>query len=366
MKEIRVGIIGMGGMANSHMENMSRLEGVRIAALCDSASEAVNRAGDKLGIPAERRFEQYSDLIACEEVDAVLSITPNDVHFGIVKCCLQQGKAIMTEKPFTRTYEEACELNQLYLANPIPSMVGFSYRYVPSFRYARDLIKQGKLGQIRHVFVQYLQSWGVPVYDTPMNWRYRSEITGTGALADLGSHMVDAARFMIGEFDEVSAHMKTFITNRRDPASGAEGTVDVDDFTGFLATLDSQVTGVFQTSRNAYGSGNQLELTIYGELGTISVGCERGNELTWIHPNEEHQASVVTEVQRVPSKYELTQMQDFFDMVRGHVREELPTIADGYANQEVLEAIYQAAINKRTVSLEQFRSNQFAAAGGER
>jgi predicted dehydrogenase len=365
MTEIRVGIIGLGGMANVHIESISKLEGVRITALCDCSSEAVKRAGDKLSIAANRRFTRYLDLIASDEVDAVLSITPNDAHYEIVKCCLQHSKPIMTEKPFTRTFEEAYELHQLYLRNPIPSMVGFSYRYVPSFRYARDLIKQGKIGQVRHIFVQYLQSWGVPIYDTPMNWRYRSEITGTGALADLGSHMVDAARFMIGEFDEVTAQMKTFIASRRDPTTGAEGIVDVDDFTGFLATLDSQVTGVFQTSRNAYGSGNQLELQIYGELGTISVGCERGNELTWIHPNEEHPASIVTEVQIVPAHYELAQMADFFDMVRGHVREELPTIQDGFANQEVLEAIYLAAVNRRMITLAEIRADQ-QAAGGER
>lgn len=357
MQEIKIGIIGLGGMAYTHMENMNRLESIRITAVCDPVSEAVKRAGDKLGLPQHRRYEHYTDLISCDEVDAVLSITPNDVHYEIVKCCLEHSKPVMTEKPFTRTYEEAFDLYRMYEANPIPSMVGFSYRYVPSFRYARELIKQGKIGTIRHVFVQYLQSWGVPVYGTPMNWRYRSEITGTGALADLGSHMVDAARFMIGEFDEVSAHMKTYITRRPDPAGG-EGTVDVDDFTGFLATLDSGVTGVFQTSRNAYGSGNQLELTIYGEKGTISVGCERGNELTWIHPNADHTASIVTEVQRVPSEYELAQMQDFIDMLRGNVREELPNIKDGYANQEVLEAIHQAAMKKQTISLAQFRSGQ--------
>jgi predicted dehydrogenase len=365
MKEIKVGIIGLGGMANVHMEVIARLEGVRIIALCDSLGEAVNRTGDKLGISLDRRFAHYADLITCDEVDAVLSITPNDAHYEIVKCCLLHNKPIMTEKPFTRTFEEAYELHQLYVENPIPSMVGFSYRYVPSFRYARDLIKQGKIGQIRHVFVQYLQSWGVPVYDTPMNWRYRSEITGTGALADLGSHMVDAARYMIGEFDEVMAQMKTFIPSRRDPVTGQMGTVDVDDFTGFLATLDSQVTGIFQTSRNAYGSGNQLELQIYGELGTISIGCERGSELTWIHPNEENAASIVTEVQRVPAEYELVQLEDFFDGVRGSGRDGLPTIEDGFANQEVLEAIYQAAISKQAISLAHFRSHE-QAAGGDR
>jgi predicted dehydrogenase len=365
MIEIKIGIIGLGGMANVHMEQIAKLEGVRVTALCDSNPQAVKQAGIKLNIAEEHRYVHYSDLIADDQVDAVLSITPNNVHYEIVKCCLLHKKPFMTEKPFTRTYEEALELFNIYEADPIPSMVGFSYRYVPSFRYARDLIRQGKLGAIRSVFIQYLQSWGVSMVNTPMNWRYQSSITGTGALADLGSHMVDAARFMIGEFVEVTAQMKTFISKRPDPATGSEGIVDVDDFTGFLALLSGDVAGVFQTSRNAYGSGNQLEVTIYGDLGTISVGCERGNELTWIRPqaDSEDPTLSVTELHKVPASYAVTQMQDFVDMLRGKVRDELPGLPDGYANQEVLEAIAQAANQKRTLAPADIRAQSCTAEG---
>ncbi|RAP76724.1 Gfo/Idh/MocA family protein [Paenibacillus montanisoli] len=365
MKEIRIGIIGMGGMANVHMEHLAKIEGVSVAAICDANEEAVERAGDKLGISAGKRYTNFEAIIADRDVDAVLSITPNIVHHAIVKCCLRHGKPFMTEKPFTRTYEEAFDLYQLYEQNRIPSMVGFSYRYVPSFRYARDLIRAGKLGTVRHIFVQYLQSWGVAMVGTPMNWRYQSAMTGTGALGDLGSHMVDAARFIVGEISEVSAQMKTFIVNRPNPATGKEGTVDVDDFTGFLASLECGAAGVFQTSRNAYGSGNQLEVTVYGDLGTISVSCERGQELTWIQPQADagDPAISVNGVHKVPEQYHITQMQDFVDMIRGHVREELPSLPDGYRNQEVLEAIHQAALQKRTVAPADVREQALAAGG---
>ncbi|SDW88810.1 Gfo/Idh/MocA family protein [Paenibacillus sp. CF384] len=365
MKEIKIGIIGLGGMANVHMEYMAKIEGVSVTAVCDSNADAVERAGAKLGIPAEKQYTSYEAIIADSDVDAVLSITPNQVHHAIVKCCLQHGKPFMTEKPFTRTYSEALDLLQQYEENPIQSMVGFSYRYVPSFRYARDLVRSGKLGTVRHIFVQYLQSWGVAMVGTPMNWRYRSELTGTGALGDLGSHMVDAARFIVGEITEVSAQMKTFIVNRPDPATGEDGIVDVDDFTGFLATLDCGAAGVFQTSRNAYGSGNQLEVTIYGDLGTISVSCERGQELTWIQPQTDAADPTVSVsgVHKVPAHYHITQMQDFIDMLRGQVREELPSLLDGYRNQEVLEAIQQAAEQKRTIASADVREAAMAAGG---
>lgn len=353
MKEIRVGIIGLGGMANEHMKHMDKLEAVRVTALCDKNPEAVERLANKLNIGPEHLHADFAALIADPEVDAVFSITPNDVHYEILKCCMQNNKPFMTEKPFTRTYEEALELFQLYQSNPVQGMVGFSYRYIPSFRYARDLIRRGELGQIRSIFVQYLQSWGAPMFNTPMNWRYESQITGTGALGDLGSHMVDAARFLIGEFEEVAAHMNTFIHHRPDKQAGVEGTVDVDDFAGFLASLNGGVSGVFQTSRNAYGSGNQLEINVYGDLGTIKVNCEQPDELIAIRQQAgtDNPWTSVRENRRVPASYELGQMQDFVDMLRGNVREELPALPDGYENQRVLEAVARAARERRTVSL---------------
>jgi predicted dehydrogenase len=367
MNEIKVGIIGLGGMANVHIEQMEKLEGVRIVALCDSNVQAIGRIAAKLTIPEEKQYSKYTDLITDSDVDAVLSITPNDVHFEIVQCCLLHNKPFMTEKPFTRTFDEAFELNELFEANQIPSMVGFSYRYVPSFRYARDLIRDGKIGAVHSIFVQYLQSWGLPMFNTPMNWRYSKEISGTGALADLGSHMVDAARFMVGEFEEVTALLKNLVSKRPDPGTNRMVDVDIDDFAGFLATLDNNTAGVFQTSRNAYGSGNQLEVTLYGEKGTISVSCERREELTWIRPNTElgNPSLSVKEIHRVPDKYNISQMQDFFDMLRGHIREELPTLKDGYANQEVLEAIYQAGTCKRTIGLAEFRNKHFTTQGAK-
>ncbi|WP_373231723.1 Gfo/Idh/MocA family protein [Cohnella sp.] len=367
MTEIRIGIIGLGGMSYSHMEHIDKLKDVRIIAVSDTNAEAIERAANRYNIPKVKQYSDYTDLIKDPEVDAVLSITPNDVHYEIVKCCLLHKKPFMTEKPFTRTFQEAYELNQLFdaEANQMPSMVGYSYRYIASFRYARDLIRQGKLGPIRHVFVQYLQSWGLPMYETPMNWRYSHEISGTGVLADLGTHMVDAARYLIGEFEEVSAMLKNLVPQRRDPNSNNMIPVDIDDFSGFLALLENDVAGVFQTSRNAYGSGNQLEVTIYGEKGTLSVSCENPEQLTWIHPNPEQDnpSNSVKELQKVPYEYVIGQMQDFFDMLRGNGRDGLPTLKDGYANQEVLEAIFQAAQAKRTIELADFRNKHLYAQG---
>lgn len=353
-KEARFGIVGLGGMAHAHMEQLAKIPGARVTALCDTNAAAVGRAAAALGLGAERCHADYAALAADPAVDAVLSITPNNAHHGILKACLAAGKPFMTEKPFTRTYEEALELLELYRAAPVSGMVGFSYRYVPSFRYARELIRGGELGRVRSVFVQYLQAWGLPMFGTPMSWRYRSEVTGTGALGDLGSHMIDTARFMVGEFVEVAAHLNTFVTERPNAQTGAAEAVDVDDFAGFVALLEGGVSGVFQTSRNAYGSGNQLEVTVYGDLGTIKVGCETPRELVWIRPQAGADSpwTHVAETRKVPGRFEVGQMADFCDMLlSGTARDGLPALPDGYANQEVLEAIVLAAREKRTIAL---------------
>ncbi len=349
MKEVRLGLIGLGGMANVHAEQIEQITGASITAVCDRDGDKVSEWGSKLGIGMSSRYSDPEDLIKNADVDAVLSITPNNVHYEIIRLCLIHGKPIMTEKPFTRTYAEAKSLLELSETHNTTCMVGFSYRYTPSFRMAREMIKSGKIGTVRHVFLQYLQQWGGPLFDTKMNWRMDRSITGTGALGDLGSHMVDAARFLVGEPVEMSALMSSLITERADPVTGNPVKVDIDDFAAFVAVLEQGIPAVFQTSRNAYGSQNQFEISVYGDTGSLRMGWEYGDTLHWVHPNED--GSQVREEIYVPEEYRLKQMQDFVDLVRGTVREETATLRDGYLNQRALEAVEQAHLAGKTVSV---------------
>ncbi|MFC5470721.1 Gfo/Idh/MocA family protein [Cohnella suwonensis] len=349
MKEVRIGLIGLGGMASVHAEQLSRVEGASIRAICDRDAARVAEWGDKLGIGENARYFEPEHLIREADVDAVLSITPNNVHYDIIRLCLVHGMPIMTEKPFTRTFAEAKALMDLSAQHPTTCMVGFSYRYTPSYRMARELIRSGRIGTVRHVFLQYLQQWGGPLFDTKMNWRLDRSITGTGTLGDLGSHMIDAARFLIGEPTETSALMSNLIAEREDPATGKPVAVDIDDFAAFTAVLEPGVPAVFQTSRNAYGSNNQFEITVFGDVGTLRMGWEYGDKLIWTRPDAEGKPA--TEELEVPERYRLQQMQDFVDLVRGTVREETGTLRDGYLNQLALEAVERSWRSKTTVKL---------------
>ena len=350
-KRIRVGLVGLGGMMNVHYEQLRKVPGMTVTAVCDMDPAKTAMWGERLGLGEERRFSDAEALIADGEVDAIVTATPNDMHYAVAAACLRAGKPVMTEKPFTRTYEEAAALRELAGTTGADCFVGFSYRYVPSFRMAREWIRDGRLGAIRHVFVQYLQDWGVPMQGTPMNWRWDRPVTGTGVLHDLGAHMIDAVRFLVGEPASAGGVLRNLIAERPLADGSGTATVDIDDFAAFTLLLENGVPAVCQTSRNAYGSGNQIELAIYGDLGTLHIGYEFGETLVWMHRDEETGAKSREEL-RVPERYKLAQMADFADFARGGADEAKPTLIDGYRNQLALEAVVRSSETGRFVALE--------------
>lgn len=346
-----IGMIGLGGMFRHHLKLVNELEYVEIEALCDVNEEQMRIVAEELGINEDKLYTNYEAIIRDPKVHAVISIVPNRYHAEILRLCIAHGKPVMSEKPFTRNYEEAKELKDLYDLHPIPCMVGFSYRYVPSFRLAKQLLADGRLGPIQHIFVQYLQEWGAAPFKTPYSWRFSQTESGTGALGDLGSHMIDCARYLVGEFTSISGQLSTMVEKRK--LSKTDDTliqVDVDDFSSFQADLEGGVKGVFQTSRNAIGCGNQLEVTLYGEQGAIRVCCERPEQLDYwsIVPGEER---AVHETLQVPSKFRRNQLDDFLDLLHWREVPGAPSFKDGYENQRVLDAIIRSSATRAWIEL---------------
>ncbi|MHA6481003.1 Gfo/Idh/MocA family protein [Paenibacillus sp. strain BS8-2] len=349
MYTYRIGLIGLGGMAHSHIRWMTEEGRYRIVALSDVNPLALTERGEKLGIASGKRYADFAELIEDPEVDAVVAVTPNNVHAAILRACLATGKPYLVEKPFTRIFEEALELLPQYQRTPVPGMVGFSYRYTPAFRYARELVREGRLGKVRSFSIQYLQGWGSLANDTPYIWRFNKNITGTGTLGDLGSHMIDLARFLFGEFEELSAQMRTFVPERPDPVTGEMVKVEVDDFVSFLARMTGDAVGVFQSSRNAIGSGNQHEVSIYGDLGTLHASTLSPDHVVWIR--EEAPGQLAKSEIEVPARCKVSQYGDFLALLDGQAPDGLPDFMDGYRNQEVLDAVIRSSEEKRSVSL---------------
>lgn len=358
MKPFQIGFIGVGGMGQYHISQIKKTGMANIVAISDVNSAALEKVGSELDIPVQNRYTDFLQLIENPNVHAVVSVTPNNVHAEVMKACLVAKKPFMGEKPFTRTLEEAVQLAELYKQNPVRCMIGFSYRYTPAFRYAKKLIETGKLGPIHHISLQYLQGWGAIQYQTPFVWRFDKDITGTGTLGDLGAHMIDMARYLVGELDEVFGQLNTIVPTRNHPETGQPVQVEVDDFASFQARFANGVMGVFQTTRNAIGSDNQHEASIYGTYGTLHASTVTPDELIWIHEDADTK-QIVKKVMRVPDAYKVSQWSDFFAMLEGEDRPGLPGFVDGFINQVALEAVATSNQLKRSVTLHEINSIQF-------
>ncbi|MCM2979494.1 Gfo/Idh/MocA family oxidoreductase [Niallia circulans] len=342
MGVIRIGIIGVGGMAQSHIKGLQNVGTFKIEAICDSNRVRLKKVGEQLAIKTENQYQDFRELIDSQKIDAVVSVTPNNVHAPILEYCMERKMPILTEKPFTLDYEEAQQLAEKYKKQPIPCMVGFSYRYTPAFRFVKVLLEKGEIGQIRNFSIQYLQGWGAPSYQTPYMWRFNPAITGTGVLGDLGSHMIDMAHYLFGPFQEVSAILESFITKRKLEHSNESKEFSIDDFASFQARMENGIIGTFQTTRNAIGSGNQHEIAIFGDKGTLHASTKEEDIVYLIQVNEET-GELVEKKMHVPKSVYLTEWEDFSKMLNGEVRLGFPDFMTGVMNQQVLEAIRESS-----------------------
>ena len=190
-KCLRVGIIGTGGIAHGHARGYLAAKGAQLVALCDIDGARLEAFAKQYGVDAPRCYRDYRELLACPDIDAVDICTPNDVHVPVALAAVEAGKAISCEKPVSVDAPTVLRLKDAVAARQLPAAVCFSYRYRQAAIRARELIRSGALGTIRHVYVQYLQSWGNPEKKCPCVWRFKEKASGSGALGDLGIHMID-------------------------------------------------------------------------------------------------------------------------------------------------------------------------------
>jgi predicted dehydrogenase len=262
---------------------------VRMAAVCGRDEEKVRAAATRLGW--ERTYTDWRDLVAADDIDVVDICTPGDSHCEIALAALAAGKHVLCEKPLANTVEEARAMvaaAETARAGGARSMCGFNYRRVPAVAFLRQLIATGRLGTIRHVRAVYLQDWIVdPQF--PLVWRLQKDKAGSGALGDIGAHIVDLTQFVTGQsITGVSALTETFVRERPLPSassglsaesSSEMGTVTVDDAALFLARLSGGAVATYEATRFATGRKNGLRVEVNGSLGSAMFDLERLNEL---------------------------------------------------------------------------------------
>lgn len=292
--EIGVGMLGYAFMGKAHSNAFKKIPYMmyppaaipRLIAIAGRNEEAVAEAARRYGY--EGYYTDWRDLIADDRIQLFDNGGPNDAHAEPSIAAAEAGKHVFCEKPLARTAEEAKTMLDAVQKAGVKHMVAFNYRFVPAIRQIRKLIDEGKLGQIYHFRAVYLQEWIMPHYNTPMIWRLQKEKAGSGALGDLGSHIIDLGRYLVGEVTSVSAQTRTFIKERPDDAGGT-GTVDVDDAFAAVMEFDNGALGTVEATRFAAGRKNGQRIEINAEKGSIVFNLERLNELEVFWVGEEPQ-----------------------------------------------------------------------------
>ncbi|MFF0367487.1 Gfo/Idh/MocA family protein [Micromonospora sp. NPDC005087] len=351
----------------------------RMALICGRDTGKVADAADRLGWDAYTT--DWRDLISRDDIDVVDVCTPGDSHAEIALAALAAGKHVLCEKPLANTVAEARAMAaaaDTARAAGVRSMCGFNYRRVPAVTMMRQLVADGRLGVIRHVRATYLQDWIVdPQF--PLVWRLQKDRAGSGALGDIGAHIIDLTQFVTGQrITGVSAVTETFVKERPLPAgssglaasvdgggsadgnASATGAVTVDDAAVFVARLDGGALATYEASRFATGRKNALRVEINGSLGTVVFDLERLNELEFYdatRPSVEQGFSriLVTEGEHpymsawwppghiIGYEHSFThQMRDFIEAVATGV-DPAPSFADALQVQLVLDAVTRSA-----------------------
>lgn len=364
---IGIGMVGhafMGAVHSHAWRNVHRFFPVapipRLAALGGRDQARAKAAAERFGWAAVET--DWRALIARDDVDLVDICTPGDTHAEIAIAALEAGKHVLCEKPLANTVAEAeamAAAAEKARENGVRSMVAFNYRRVPALAHARELVASGALGRIRHVRTVYLQDW-LSSSDSPMSWRLDKDKAGSGALGDLGAHIVDATQFVTGEaVTGVSALTETFVGERPD-GSGGTGQVTVDDCALFLGRLSGGGVASFEATRYALGRKNSMRLEVNGSKASLAFDFESMNELSWFDGGDPATEAgfrriVVTEPAHPylaawwpPGHllgYEHTFTHEIADLLTalGEGRDPAPSFADGLRVQRVLDAVGRSA-----------------------
>ena len=267
---------------------------IEMTALCGRSEPELAAAATRLGWASHET--DWRTLIERDDVDVIDICTPGDSHAEIAIAALAAGKHVLCEKPLANSVAEAEAMAAAAEKASGHAMVAFNYRRVPALALARRLIEQGRLGEIRHVRAQYLQDWLIdPQF--PLVWRLRRETAGSGALGDLGAHLIDLSQYLTGQhIESVGALLKTFVAERPLPgaasglsASGGSGRgqVTVDDAALFTARFDGGGIGVFEATRFAPGRKNAMRVEVNGADGSLAFDFESMNELAFYDATED-------------------------------------------------------------------------------
>jgi predicted dehydrogenase len=287
VQPIGVGMLGYAFMGKAHSNAYKTLSYMtwppplmpQLVAIAGRNGEAVAEAARRYGFTDH--VTDWRALVADDRVQLFDNAGPNNLHGEPTIAAAEAGKHVICEKPLGRDASESYDTWQRVAATGVKHMCAFNYRFVPAIRLARQIIESGELGEIQHFRGAYLQEWGTTEGEI---WRFEKATAGSGALGDLGAHVIDLARYLVGEITEVSALTQTFMPGR-----------DVDDAVESIVRFEGGAVGTIEASRFCQGRKNHFTWEINGSKGSLGFDLERLNELQYSEGNEGFRTVLVSE-----------------------------------------------------------------------
>jgi predicted dehydrogenase len=383
MDKVKVGMVGYKFMGKAHSNAYRALpmffpDSIKpeMTAICGRDPEGVEQARSQFGW--ESAETDWKELVKREDIDLIDINAPSDAHKAIALAAAAAGKHIFCEKPLALTLEDSREMLEAAEKAGVKHMVGFNYRFAPAVQLAKKLVSDGRIGEIYHFRAVFLQDWIIdPSF--PLVWRLQKEIAGSGSHGDLGAHLIDMARFLVGELHEVIGMSETFVKERpiasamtglsaKGSEAGPLGEVTVDDATLFMTRFANGALGSFEATRFAAGHRCTNAFEINGSKGSIKFDFERMNELQVYFADD---AEDVQGFRRVlatdPSHaymdawwpaghtigYEHTFTHEVHELMQAFAedRQPVPNFVDGVKCQEVLEAVDRSIAERRWVAI---------------
>ncbi|GGG21091.1 Gfo/Idh/MocA family protein [Paenibacillus abyssi] len=388
MSNVRVGMVGYKFMGKAHSNAYRALPMFlpdvpkpEMKAICGRDPAGLEQARAQFGW--ETAETDWRKLVGRDDIDLIDINAPSDAHKEIAIAAAAAGKHLFCEKPLALTLADAREMLVAAENAGVKHMVGFNYRFAPAVQLAKKLVSEGRIGEIYHYRAWFLQDWIIDP-EFPLVWRLQKEIAGSGSHGDLGAHLIDLARYLVGEFDEVIGMSETFIKERPMPsamtglsAKGSKdaprGEVTVDDATLFMTRFANGALGSFEATRFAAGHRCTNSFEINGSKGSIKFDFERLNELQVYFSDDAEDVQGFRRVHATDAAhaymdawwpaghsigYEHTFTHEVHELMKAiqEDRQPVPNFVDGVKCQEVLEAVDRSIAERRWVSLKEYQA----------
>lgn len=364
MDKVGIGLVGFGMIGKVHALAYREiphyypgaLPPVALAAVCTTRKESAEKAAREGGFGAWTT--SIDELAQRDDVQVVDVCLPNYAHRPAILAAIRAGKHVIVDKPLAMNGTEGAEIADAARAANVQVGMVFNYRFVPALMLAQKMLAQGALGRIYHFHIDYLHT-GYQNPARPMSWRLRASESGGGALVDLGSHVIDLTRYLLGDFEALDAVTRTYVTERpAAPNSTQMEPVDVDDAAWLQVRLKNSASGALFVTRYATGAVDDMNVQIYGERGSLKYSLQDGNVLQYFDatapadkqgstllPTGTQYAGAVVPPPRSILGWNRTHAENIYQFLRAVTENQpfTPGADDGLAVHRIIDAAYKSA-----------------------